>query len=264
MYLANYGTLSHNNDEQTVNLLSKIAEKSKDGALILIDWLGRYSYEWQSLWTKELESNQWMDYVISYIYTGNGKKQDSLTHFPLRIMGRNEVEEIHRLVVKKVEGTITLLQIADRSSFVGRHIETAQYNSHCRPLRRLVNSLFEPNVSTDLDELLIHYVPKEGFAEINAYYQKLTDWWNYIIIYTKALLEKRNPPKLSPRAPTAVKTVIDTMEKVVTAAARMKIGNPRASLLEPQLGYCLRELEIGLQKGLGCGHGLVAIFEIIK
>ena len=44
----------------------------------------------------------------------------------------------------------------------------------------------------------------------------------------------------------------------------MRIGTPRASLVEPQLGYCLRELEMGLQKGLGCGHGLVAIFEIIK
>jgi hypothetical protein len=46
--------------------------------------------------------------------------------------------------------------------------------------------------------------------------------------------------------------------------SRVKIGNPRASLVEPQLGYCLRELEMGLQQGLGCGHGLVAVFEVVK
>ena len=54
------------------------------------------------------------------------------------------------------------------------------------------------------------------------------------------------------------------MKKVVKVAAGTRIGNPRASLVEPQLGYSLRELEMGLQQGLGCGHGLVAIFEIVK
>jgi len=54
------------------------------------------------------------------------------------------------------------------------------------------------------------------------------------------------------------------MKKVARASAGMRIGNPRASLLEPQLGYCLRELEMELQKGIGCGHGLVAIFEVVK
>ena len=54
------------------------------------------------------------------------------------------------------------------------------------------------------------------------------------------------------------------MKKVVKAANGTSIGTPRTSLVEPQLGYCLRELEAGLQKGLGCGHGLVAIFEIVR
>jgi len=54
------------------------------------------------------------------------------------------------------------------------------------------------------------------------------------------------------------------MRNIVRAATRMRIGTPRASIIEPQLGYYLRELEIGLQKGLGCGHGLVAIFGVVK
>jgi hypothetical protein len=54
------------------------------------------------------------------------------------------------------------------------------------------------------------------------------------------------------------------MKNILRVAARTRIGNPRASLVEPQLGYCLREIEMGLQKGLGCGHGLVAIFEVVK
>jgi len=264
LYLANYGTLSHNTDEQTIELLSKIAKNAKDGALIAIDWLGRYSYEWQTLWTTDFGNNQWMDYAISYIYSADEAEQSELTYFPLRIMGREEALYIYRQAKKKARGVITLRKLADRSSFVGRHMDTAQYNPHCQPLRRLVNSLFEPNVSTDLDELLVCYVPKEGFAEMNAYYQRLADWWNYLINYTKALLEQSIPPEAPAQMPVAAKRVLIAMRKVVKVAAGMRMGNPRASLVEPQLGYCLRELEMGLQKGLGCGHGLVAIFEITK
>ncbi|GAI67815.1 unnamed protein product, partial [marine sediment metagenome] len=91
LYLANYGTLSHNQDEQTVEFLAKIAKQSTEGAIIVIDWLGRYSYEWQTLWTRDLEKNQWMDYVISYIYAEGEREKQELDSFPLRIMGRSEV-----------------------------------------------------------------------------------------------------------------------------------------------------------------------------
>jgi len=264
LYLANYGTLSHNTDEQTIEMLSNIVSHGKNGALIIIDWLGRFSYEWQTLWTTDFKSNQWMDYVISYINPGNGAKQPKLTSFSLRIMGRKEVFHIYHQAKGKTGGNIALHKLADRSSFVGRHIDTAQYNPHCQPLRRLVNSLFEPNVGTNLDELLVRYVPREGFDEVNAYYQKLTDWWNYLIIYTKALLEQSAPPEIPAGTPVVVRKALNTMKKVVRVAVGARIGTPRASLVEPQLGYCLRELEMGLQKGLGCGHGLVAVFKIEK
>jgi SAM-dependent methyltransferase len=262
--LANYGTLSHNTDEQTIELLSNLAAHCRDGAIIIIDWLGRYSYEWQTLWTKELEDNQWMDYAISYIYPGDDVKQEEVIYFPLRIIGSSEVQQLYRQVRKRTGGRIVLQRLADRSSFVGRHVDTAQYNSHCQPLRRAVNKLFEPNLYTSLDELIVNYVPKEGFPEINSYYQKLAEWWDYLIIFTKALLEQRNPLEAPPGTPATVRRALSTMKQVVRASLATKIGKPRANLVEPQLGYCLRELETGLQKGMGCGHGLVAIFEIVR
>ena len=264
LYLASYGTLSHNTDKQTVALLSNIARHSQDGALILVDWLGRFSYEWQTLWTKDFEHNQWLDYAISYIYSGDGVKQPELTYFPLRMVGREEVLYIYRQVKKKVGGIITLRKLADRSSFVGRHMDTAQYNPHCQPLRRLVSSLFEPNLCTNLDEVLIVYVPRDGFTEVNAYHQRLADCWNHLVTYTKALLEGSKLPEALTETPLPLSRALSAMRKVVRAASGVKVGNPRASLVEPQLGYCLRELEMGLQQGLGCGHGLVAVFEVVK
>jgi SAM-dependent methyltransferase len=264
LYLANYGTLSHNTDEQTVELLSNIAKHSQDGALIMIDWLGRFSYEWQTLWTKDFKHNQWMDYAISYIYSGDGLKQPELIYFPLRIVGSEEVLHIYRQAKRKVGGHIVLRKLADRSSFVGRHMDTSQYNPHCQPLRRLVSSLFEPNLCTNLDEVLIFYVPRAGFAEVNVYYQRLANCWNHLVTYTKALLEGSKPPEALDEMPPPLRRALSVMRKVVRAVSRLRIGNPRASLVEPQLGYCLRELEMGLQQGQGCGHGLVAVFEVVK
>jgi SAM-dependent methyltransferase len=264
LYLANYGTLSHNTDEATVALLSKIARHSRNGALILVDWLGRFSYEWQRLWTRDFDHNQWLDYVISYLHSGDKGNQEKLTHFPLRIMARSEALKVYREAKVRSERSIMLRKLADRSSFVGRHMDTARYNPHCQPLRRLVNSIFEPNVSTELDNLLIHYVPKAGFGEINAYYERLAGWWNYLVAFTQVGLEQRGLPSASERAPLVVRRARAAMKNILRVAARTRIGNPRASLVEPQLGYCLREIEMGLQKGLGCGHGLVAIFEVVK
>jgi hypothetical protein len=44
----------------------------------------------------------------------------------------------------------------------------------------------------------------------------------------------------------------------------MGYGEPRANIIEPQLGYALRSLEINMQQGIGCGHGLVAFLKITK
>lgn len=263
LYLATYGTLSHNTDEQTVELLSNIARHSRPGAIIMVDWLGRYSYEWQTLWTVELDNNQWMDYVISYLSTDGKMEKQELTSFPLRIMGREEVERIYRQVGRRAGGRLALRLVADRSSLVGRHIDTAQYNPHCQPIRCLINRLFEINTCTNLDELLVRYVPSEGFTEVNAYYQNLAHWWDHLVDYTKAGLGGSTPPEPPGQVvPSVVRRTLGVMKKVLGVAGGTKIGNPRASLVEPQLAYCLRELEMGLQQGLGCGHGLVAIFEV--
>ncbi len=264
LYLADYGTLSHSTDEQTVELLSNIARHSKDGALIMVDWLGRFSYEWQTLWTKDFEHNQWMDYIISYIYSDSRGKEQQLPHFPLRIVGRQEVLYIYRQAKRKAGGGIVLRKLADRSSFVGRHMDTAQYNPHCQPLRRLVNSLFETNQCTNLDEVLVSYVPRDGFTEVNTYYQRFADCWNYLVTYTKALLEGSELPETLAEMPLPLRRSLSAMGGIARVVAKLSIGNPRACLIETQLGYCLRELEMGLQRGLGCGHGLVAIFEVVK
>ena len=53
------------------------------------------------------------------------------------------------------------------------------------------------------------------------------------------------------------------MEKVITSTGDLP-GDSRANIIEPQLAYALRKLEMELQTGNGVGHGLVGVFEIKK
>ena len=64
--------------------------------------------------------------------------------------------------------------------------------------------------------------------------------------------------------PSHLQFVLMNIDRVITDTGWMWYGEPRANIIEPQLGYALRNLEIKLQKGLGCGHGLVAIFKVTK
>ena len=54
LYFTSYGTWSHHNDDETaVQLLAQIAERVEHYCVIVCDWLGRYSYEWQDLWVHD-------------------------------------------------------------------------------------------------------------------------------------------------------------------------------------------------------------------
>ena len=297
LYFASYGTLSHNTDEQTIRLLSHIAKHSKDGSIIVFDWLGRYSYEWQTLWTKDMEQNKTMDYLISYIH-GDEKKE--ISSFPLRLLQPQEALAIIEQSSKDAGVEMELKELFDRSIFMGRHIDTAQYNLHCKPVRRWLNSLLEPNIRTNLGELIVSYVPRDDFPALNEFYKRLEGCWNALVKYTMELVQHFNAEELrrllrargealdvpsflrraqrvdasrlestSQTSTTAIgepalKAAMLEMERVVGSASGLNIADPRANIIEPQLCYGLRELEIGIQEGRGCGHGLVAILEVHK
>jgi len=61
-----------------------------------------------------------------------------------------------------------------------------------------------------------------------------------------------------------LKKAMQGMRRVIEGMGWASWGDVRANVIEPQLGYSLRQLEMELQTGMGFGHGLVGIFEIRK
>ncbi|MCD4727394.1 MAG: class I SAM-dependent methyltransferase, partial [Pirellulales bacterium] len=191
LYFASYGTCSHHNEDETlIRLLADIASRVEKHCLIVCDWLGRYSYAWQSLWTNDLSENRNMDYVVSYIYEKEERerRRNELQHLLLRLVSRREADGIVAEASKRAEVEIKPLEYFDRSVFTGRHMDTADYNPHAQPIRLAVNSLHEANVRTDPSSLLVDYTPKAGFEFINDYFEHLQMCWNALVLYVDELM----------------------------------------------------------------------------
>ena len=276
LYFTSYGTCSHhNNDETLVSLLAEIAERTKDYSLIVCDWLGRYSYEWQTLWANDLAENRNMDYVVSYIYDKEEREalRDQLEHLWLRLVSRQETETILAQASQRAGVEIKPLTYFDRSTFTGRHMDTAEYNPHAEPIRCAVNSLHEVNIRTDFSSVLVDYIPRSGFEFINDYFDQLQMCWNTLVRYTDELMFLYDvaarsftspPPAIPASYPPPLQEMMERMRLVVKGTGWLGYGLPRENIIEPQLGYALRHLEMKLQQGLGCAHGLVGVFEVEK
>ena len=272
VYFTSYGTLSHNHDSQTVRALSDIARACGPYALVICDWLGRYSYEWQDLWVARPGGETFMDYRISYIYPPEERRVVDIPSFPLRLISADEVLRIVEDAARESGAEIRMRKLFDRSVFVGRHMDTAEYNRNCPAIREVVNSLLEPNTRTDLGSLVIDYSPRNGFAELNAFFEGFTMCWNTLVRRTMKFLAEFDDTssegdglnlEMYTFYPEPLKEAIKTMKKVIDATGRLP-GDTRANIIEPQLAYALRRLEMEMQPGLGVGHGLGGILEIRK
>jgi SAM-dependent methyltransferase len=276
LYFTSYSTCSHHNEDETlIQLLVDIVERVEDYAVVVCDWLGRYSYEWQTLWSNDLAENRNMDYVVSYIYDFEERQQrrDELQHLYLRMISRQEAESIMAEAAKRSGVEIKPLVYFDRSVFTGRHMDTADYNPHVQPIRQAVNSLHEANVRTDFATLLIDYSPKAGFEFINDYFEYVQMCWNRLVLYVDELLQlfdgserlfSREVSSIPASYPPVLQEMMRRMRQVVEGVGWLETGLPRENIIEPQLGYALRHTMMELQRGLGCAHSLVGIFEVDK
>jgi SAM-dependent methyltransferase len=276
LYFTSFGTFSHHNDDETaIELLAEIARRTKYYSTVVCDWLGRYSYEWQELWTNQPDELRNMDYVVSYIYEPEERqaRRDELQHLTLRLMSRPEAEHIIAEASARAGVEIKPLTFFDRSVFIGRHLDTREYNRHAQPLRAAVNSLHEVNLRTDLETLIIDYAPKGGFDFLNDYFEHVQMCWNTLVRYVETLLAEYDPhsrsfrdplPDVPGSYPAILQELMHRMRDLVAGVGSLSYGLPRENIIEPQLGYALRNLVMTLQNGQGAAHGLVGVLEIDK
>lgn len=262
LYFCTYGSYSHIDDEAMEQLLSEIFEHAGKRALIVGDWLGRYSVEWPCYWG--IEGPEMLDYSMSYL---PGSNSETAECFPMRYWTGDELQALIGRVANRTGVRVKTLEQYDTSVFTGRHVDTQEYNDWMAPLRSVVNCLHEENVRTDLELLKAHLCPVEGHEKIYGHLASMSFAWNNLVGYCISRLEKR----ISPfhvhnwrQLPPPVQMGMMTLDRTIDAAHWLQMGDPRANIIEPQLGYSLRAIEMEMQNGTGCGHSLVGVLEIRK
>ncbi|MBS0663230.1 MAG: class I SAM-dependent methyltransferase [Verrucomicrobia bacterium] len=265
IYFSSYGSFSHLSRVKLTRLLAEISRHAQPGALVVLDLNGRYSIEWPEYWTARTEAEKVRDYTMNYLYLGDPEAMAEADHFPLRFWTGAEVRQL-AVRASQLSGVgLTLVDQMDVSVLVGRHVDTAQYHPALPPLRSRVNSLHQDFVRTDLDQLLVppelagqHPLVSPGLAQ-------LIRSWNTLVGFTRRRLER--PVRFTDLAdwthyPPGLQFAIMGMDRLIADASWIQNGDARANLVEPQLAYLLRSLEIGLQQGIGCGHGHLALFRV--
>jgi SAM-dependent methyltransferase len=268
IYFSSYGSLSHLHDEELERLLGDILEHQGRRAVFVADLLGRYSYEWQCYWGDDSgtdESNM-RQYSMSYLYPGEVIDEIEVERFPIRYWGAEEFDEFVNRVAEAHGVRVARRAMTDRSILVGRHMDSGEYNALAKPMRAAVNSLHEFNQRTDLSTLIFDYMPQPEMPQLNAFFDRFQMVWNAVVYGAIEAIEHaddrewlREPP--SEEYPPIVQEALTTIRDVVRNAHWFKMGDPRANIIEPQLGYILRNLELEEGQGLGAGHGLLAMYE---
>jgi SAM-dependent methyltransferase len=189
--------------------------------VLVLDVLGRYSLEWTERWAMR----RW-SYRMSFFATDG-----PIPHAPMTTHGGEELRAILAGAARTVGLERVDIQLHDRSLVVGRHTSTGEYTPGLRRYRDLVNGLYDPAVTTDLDALRIDVTIPDAPAPVRAWHDELRTRWN------------------------------EELDRA-GAAARDTDAADRRAVLEPALADRLHALERELDRGLGVGHSLTAVVTV--
>jgi SAM-dependent methyltransferase len=266
IYFSSYGSLSHLGAAELKNCLRGIARHAGPGALVVLDLMGRFSPEWPGYWSAETEEEKVRPYSMSYLFSSHERRTGDIEKFPLRFWTGEEVRALCAETRLDTGVAVEVVELFDRSIFVGRHVDTREYGTCLPPLRRYVNRLYEHNVRTQLERLLVEYEPVPGATALNEFFERLGLCWNTIIDFARARLSGARIDLTEMTGwrdfPAALQMALVTMDRIVDSVAWIDVGDVRANIIEPQLAYVLRRMQYRLQQGRGCGHGLVAVLKV--
>lgn len=268
IYFSSFGSLSHLNDSEMRTLIEDMCDHAADSWIFVADLLGRYSFEWQCYWECGGQDDRNMrQYSMSWLYPPEMIDSIEVERFPVRYWGGKEFDDFITDITASKGVRVVEKRIWDRSILVGRHMNTGEFNSHAQPIRLAANSLFQFNRRTDLNNLIFDYVPHHSFPELDSFFEMIQVAWNSVVYACMEALEHADDEKWlisssSDCYPEVVREAVQTIKNVVANSRSFRMGDARANIIEPQLGYLLRNLEVDVGEGLGCGHGLLAIYEI--
>lgn len=265
IYLSTYSSPSHLTGEELQKLVEKVIMHSSGKSYLVLDLFGRFSPEWPGYWLETKE--EMLPYNMSWLHLPNKLKSEEVESYYVKYWDVTSLTEVINRAAIKLSKRVKI-STKDRSIFVGRHIDTGFFNSIPQPLRYQVNRLFDRDYEGRVNEL------KADFSFLNCYKEKYPavleriifyqNKWNTVVNLCGALIENNNDliKELIEASDSDLSEELKMLTWLFRNRQRFPVDNFWASVMGPQLACVLRNIELSLPEGLGCGHGLFCIVEI--
>jgi len=266
IYFSSYSSLSHITDAELAALTRQIMRHARGRAFLVYDLFGRFSPEWPQYWAADAREQR--PYNMAYLLRPEERTAERIENFPVTYWSAAELEALVAEAAHATGRRATVKVLKDRSILVGRHMDTGLFNAHPRDVRRAVNCLFERDYRGDAAHLGVDLkfldayrnVRPEAHEQIRQHH---ADWMTVVCTYTAlATSDNTTVKRLIESARPDLSEELKMLAWVFRNAARFPVVDFWASVMGPQVACVLRNLEYALPRGLGCGHGLLAVVEI--
>jgi len=266
VYFSSYCSLSHLTVSELEHLSAQVFAHAAKGSIVVYDVYGRHSAEWPIYWDKN--AYQQLPYNMAYLLPPEEQDPKTAHWFDVTFWTANELVDTIQRAGAASGRRVNVLLLKDRSILVGRHMDTCFFKPTRFGVRHQVNCLFDRDYRGDISGLRLDLdyltTPRDSDGpateRIRAYFSS----WSCVIDILEALIHGDDP---------RVKQLIESSDEILAEelkmlawlyrnADRFPVSDFWASIMGPQVACVLRNLEMELPPGLGCGHSLMCIVEV--
>jgi SAM-dependent methyltransferase len=267
LYVSFYSSLSHLEPDVIEKLFEQIFKHAKNGSFLVLDLPGKFSPAWPKYWA---EDKLMLPYTMAY-YLPQQTERKKIEWFNVCFWTFDELRKRLKNASRSTGVSMGKSYFLDRSIFIGRHMDTGLLSTKALPLRYQVNRLLDQGFRADISQLKADLSHLEEYKDINPkVWERITDYqrqWNRIVYMLEALNVKDDVKVKSFIENTDIELMSDELKFITWLfrnADRFPVVDFWASIIGPQVGVILRNIEMSYSEGLSCGHGLVCAVEILK
>jgi hypothetical protein len=233
---------------------------------VVYDAYGRYSPEWPIYWDKD--AHEQLPYTMAYLQPPEEQDPKTAAWFDVTFWTSKELLDMIQRASATSGRKVNVRVLKDRSILVGRHMDTRFFKPTRFGIRQQVNRLFDRGYREDISGLRVNLdylattCDSDGRAaeRIRAYLSS----WSCVIDILDALIHHNNP-RVKQSIESSDETLAEELKMLAWLyrnADRFPVTDFWASIMGPQVACVLRNLEMELPPGLGCGHSLMCIVEV--
>jgi len=266
IYFSSYASQSHLTFTELEQLTRQIFSHIRSCGYMIFDLHGRFSPEWPKYWGKDCHTT--LPYTMAYLLPSEEQNPEKIEWFDVTYWSGSELVGLIESAAKSAKRRTKIIALRDRSILVGRHMDTSLFKKQRNPVRMAVNRLFDHDYRGQISGLSldINYLeeaketaPRE-WARISDYYRQ----WQVVVNLLEALMhtDSSEVKRIIESSPESLADELKMLAWLYRNADRFPVVDFWASVIGPQVACVLRNLELSLPQGLGCGHGLFCIVKV--